>query len=151
MDTLAQCFKANIGPHSAIRKAIGKEKKYSKKLTTSKKVKIWFIVSLFSVLPFALYSMDVSTDSLLTKKYYSERDNSHVNLECVYDLTNNCTMEVSKLTNLAEIPSQLSTEACLNYSLAFIVFPIIGFAMEWYSDESDQRKTLKNKVHRYFY
>ena len=69
MDTLAQCFKGNIGPHFAIDKAIGHEKKYFKKLSTSQKLKIWFIVFLASLLPFTLYTFDVSTDGLLVDEY----------------------------------------------------------------------------------
>ena len=144
--TLAQCFKANIGPHFAIRKAIGQEKKYAADLTTWQKVKIWSIIFLLSLLPFTLYSVDVSTDGILVKKYDSDRDDSHVNLACEglkYDLNNDCSLDSSKLKLLAEIPSELSTEACFNYSLAFIIFPIISFALEWYSD---QRKQLKIKV-----
>ena len=65
--TLAQCFKANIGPHFAIRKAIGQEKKYDEDLTTWQKFKIWFIISLASIPPFTLYTLDVSTDSALVE------------------------------------------------------------------------------------
>ena len=69
MDTLAQCFKGNIGPHFAIDKAIGHEKKYFKKLSTWQKLKIWFIVFLASLVPFTLYTFDVSTDGLLVDEY----------------------------------------------------------------------------------
>ena len=69
MDTLAQCFKGNIGPHFAIDKAIGQEKKYFKKLSTSRKLKIWFIVFLASLPPFTLYTVDVSTDGFLVDEF----------------------------------------------------------------------------------
>jgi hypothetical protein len=137
MDTLAQCFKSNIGPHFAIGKAIGQEKKYDKDLTTWQKFKIWFIIFLASILPFSLYTVDVSTDSALVVKYDSERDGSHVNHTCeslINDLNNECSVDILKLTNLADISSELSMEARFNYSLAFMLFPIISFALEWYSD-----------------
>ena len=144
MDTLAQCFKGNIGPHFAIDKAIGHEKKYFKKLSTSGKLKIWFIVFLASLLPFTLYTFDVSTDGLLVDEYDSEEDlyQSCENLDDY--LANNCSMDSLALKNLANIPSGLSTEACFNYSLAFILFPIIGFAMEWYSDYKGMLKKEVN-------
>ena len=136
MDTLAQCFKSNIGPHFAIGKAIGQEKKYDKDLTTWQKFKIWFIIFFTSILPFTLYTVDVSTDSALVEKYYSEIDGSRVTSceSLINDLANNCSMDNSKLKNLADIPSDLSAEACFNYALAFMFFPIISFALEWYSD-----------------
>ena len=144
MDTLAQCFKGNIGPHFAIDKAIGHEKKYFKKLSISGKLKIWFIVLLASLLPFTLYTFDVSTDGLLVDEYDSEEDlyQSCENLN--YYLANNCSMDSNTLKNLADIPSGLSTEACFNYSLAFVLFPIIGFTMEWYSDYKGMLKTEVN-------
>ena len=148
MDTLAQCFKGNIGPHFAIDKAIGHEKKYFKKLSTSGKLKIWFFVFLASLPPFTLYTVDVSTDGLLVDEYDSEEDlyQSCENLDDY--LANNCSMDSLALKNLANIPSGLSTEACFNYSLAFILFPIIGFAMEWYSD---YKGMLKKEVNIHFY
>jgi hypothetical protein len=57
-------------------------------------------------------------------------------------------MDSLALKNLANIPSGLSTEACFNYSLAFILFPIIGFAMEWYSD---YKGMLKKEVIIYYF
>ena len=133
MDTLAQCFKSNIGPHFAIGKAIGQEKKYNKDLTAWQKFKIWFIISLTSILPFSLYTLDVSTDSALVVKYDSERDGSLVTSceSLINDLANNCSVD---MTNLNDISSELSMEARFNYSLAFMLFPIISFALEWYSD-----------------
>ena len=53
-------------------------------------------------------------------------------------------MDSNTLKNLADIPSGLSTEACFNYSLAFVLFPIIGFTMEWYSDYKGMLKTEVN-------
>ena len=136
MDTLAQCFKSNIGPHFAIGKAIGQEKKYDEELTNWQKYIIWFIIFLASILPFTLYTVDVSTDSALVEKYYSEIDGSRVtSCESLNnDLANNCSMDDLKLKNLADIPSDLSARACFNYALAFMLFPIISFALEWYSD-----------------
>ena len=63
-------------------------------------------------------------------------------------LENNCSMDSLALKNLANIPSGLSTEACFNYSLAFILFPIIGFAMEWYSD---YKGMLKKEVNIHYF
>ena len=136
MDTLAQCFKSNIGPHFAIGKAIGQEKKYDEDLTTWQKFKIWSIIFLASIIPFTLYTVDVSTDSALVEKYYSEIDGSRITSceSLINDLANNCSMDILKITNLADIPSDLSAEACFNYALAFMLFPIISFALEWYSD-----------------
>ena len=133
MESLVQCFKSNIGPHFAIGKAIGQEKKYDEDLTTWDKFKIWFIIFLASILPFTLYTVDVSTDSALVEKYYSEIDDLHLTSceSLINDLANNCSVD---MTNLNDISSELSMEARFNYSLAFTLFPIISFALEWYSD-----------------
>ena len=135
MDTLAQCFKSNIGPHFAIGKAIGQEKKYHEDLTTFQKFKIWFIIFLASIPPFTLYTVDVSTDSALVEKYYSEIDGLRItSCESLNnDLANNCSMDILRLTNLADIPYDLSAVARFYYSLSFMLFPIISFALEWYS------------------
>ena len=148
MDTLAQCFKSNIGPHFAIGKAIGQEKKYDEDLTPWQKFKIWFIIFFASILPFTLYTVDVSTDSALVEKYYSEIDGSRV-MSCESlnnTLTNNCSMDILKLTDLADIPSDLSAEACFNYALAFMLFPIISFALEWYSDRKQNLTWERFKI-----
>ena len=150
MDTLAECFKTNIGPHFAIGKAIGQEKEYAKSLLTRHKLKIWIMLFLASLIPFSLYSFDVSTDSLLIIKYKSEKD-EHFNVKaCEFlddYLSEECLMDTLKLRSLAEIPEELSTEACFNYSLAFILFPIISFAMEWYSNKKEKLKIEVSTIH----
>ena len=135
METLAQCFKVNIGPHFAIDKAIRNEKKYFESLTTWQKLKIWSIVFLASLLPFTLYTTDVSTDSILVVEYSENGPDQKCDV-----FTTNCTIDEMILDKLAEIPSELSREACFNYSLAFILFPIISFAMEWNSYNRDMLK-----------
>ena len=55
-------------------------------------------------------------------------------------------MDILKLTNLADIPSDLSAEACFNYALAFMLFPIISFALEWYSDRKKKWERFKIEV-----
>ena len=153
MDTLAQCFKSNIGPHFAIGKAIGQEKKYDEDLTNWEKFKIWFIIFLTSILPFTLYTVDVSTDSALVEKYYSEIDGSRVTSceSLINDLANNCSVDILKLTNLqlanlADIPYDLSAEARFYYSLSFMFFPIISFALEWYSDNKQNLTWERFKI-----
>ena len=142
MDTLAQCFKSNIGPHSAIGKAIGQEKKYDEELTTWEKFKIWFIIFLASIPPFTLYTVDVSTDSALVEKYYSEIDGSRVT-SC--DFANNCSVDIL-MTNLADIPYDLSAVARFYYSLSFMLIPIISFALEWYSDNKQNLTWERFKI-----
>ena len=150
MDTLAECFKTNIGPHFAIGKAIGQEKEYAKSLLTRHKLKIWIMLFLASLIPFSLYSFDVSTDSLLIIKYKSEKDENFNVKACEFlddYLSEECLMDTLKLKSLAEIPEELSTEACFNYSLAFILFPIISFAMEWYSNKKEKLKIEVSNIH----
>ena len=150
MDTLAECFKTNIGPHFAIGKAIGQEKEYAKSLLTRHKLKIWIMLFLASLIPFSLYSFDVSTDSLLIIKYKSEKDENFNVKACEFlddYLSEECLMDTLKLRSLAEIPEELSTEACFNYSLAFILFPIISFAMEWYSNKKENLKIEVSNIH----
>ena len=150
MESLAQCFKSNIGPHFAIGKAIGQEKEYAQNLLTRHKLKIWIMLFLASLFPFSLYSFDVSTDSLLIIKYKSEKDENFNVKACEFlddYLSEECLMDTLKLRSLAEIPEELSTEACFNYSLAFILFPIISFAMEWYSNKKEKLKIEVSNVH----
>ena len=141
MDTLAQCFKSNIGPHFAIGKAIGQEKKYHEDLTTFQKFKIWFIIFLASIPPFTLYTVDVSTDSALVEKYYSEIDGSRVT-SC--DL-GNCSVDIL-MKNLDDIPYDLSAVARFYYSLSFMLIPIISFALEWYSDNKQNLTWERFKI-----
>ena len=147
MESLAQCFRSNIGPHFAIGKAIGQEKKYDEELTNWEKFKIWFIIFLASIPPFTLYTVDVSTDSALVEKYYSEIDGSHVtSCESMNnDLANNCSMD-KNLTNLADIPYDLSAVARFYYSLSFMLIPIISFALEWYSDNKQYLSGERFKI-----
>ena len=146
MDTLAQCFKSNIGPHFAIGKAIGQEKKYHEDLTTFQKFKIWFIIFLASIPPFTLYTVDVSTDSALVEKYYSEINGASVtSCESLNDLANNCSVDIL-MTNLADIPYDLSAVARFYYSLSFMLIPIISFALEWYSDNKQNLTWERFKI-----
>ena len=150
MDTLAECFKTNIGPHFAIGKAIGQEKEYAQNLLTRHKLKIWIMLFLASLIPFSLYSFDVSTDSLLIIKYKSEKDENFNVKACEFlddYLSEECLMDTLKLRSLAEIPEELSTEACFNYSLAFILFPIISCGMEWYSNKKEKLKIEVSNIH----
>ena len=99
MDTLAKCFKGNIGPHFAIDKAIGHEKKYFKKLSISAKLKIWFIVFLASLLPFTLYTFDVSTDGLLVDEYDTSKSLSKALLFAEHGENMLCTEIFSDIQN----------------------------------------------------
>ena len=145
LNGLTQCFKINIGPHFAIDKALRNEEKYFKQPTTWQKMKLWFIIFLVSVFPFALYLVDVGTDIFLVVEYDLKRNVSPTIQGCerLNDyLGNQCSVNNTVLKNLADIPSELSTEACFNYSLAFIIFPIISFFVEWHSYKKEELKTV---------
>ena len=94
-----------------------------------------------------IYSVDVTTDSLLIDKYNHDRVNHSTVSSCEgldEAIASSCYMDYQTLRKLEEIPAQLTNEACFNYSLAFVLLPIIGFAMDWFSSKKQELRIKVN-------
>ena len=149
--TLVKCFKDKIGPHFIIEKAITEERVYVGKISCPS-IRPWILAFFPFFIPFVLYTMDIITDSFLVKYYYDERENQLDLLNCgMYSNVNQtlkCSLDESILRKLKCIPLGLPANVCFNYSLAFLLFPMITYVLEWYY--SKYEKLSKSVKYNHF-
>ena len=152
IETLDQCLKNNIGPHRIAEMSIAKETDYKKSKNCWKKFLAVLVIMTDPMVKLAILKFDIGTDVWLTKEYSEQKDNHQfVDIECKKDALmedlGECSTNPSYVNDLIEIPSKLSTEAAFNYSVAFLLLPIISYLMEWiYNKGPKYLEELKSMV-----
>ena len=138
---LVKCFQNKLGPSREVAKALKDEQAY---LTpTMGKKTAWFLVFLQFLVPFVIYIQDVVTDTLLSQQYYAEMNN-HNSLANATQCAQEYNQSINKfIQELACIPRDLKAYPCFNYSVAFLLMPIICYSSEWYLHKSH---SLRRKV-----
>ena len=137
---LVKCFQNKLGPSREVDKALKDEQAY---LTpTMGKRTAWLLVFLQFLVPFIIFIQDVVTDTLLSKQYYAEMLND--SLANATRCAQECNQSINNfIQELADIPRDLEAYPCFNYSVAFLLMPIICYSSEWYLHKSH---SLKRKV-----
>ena len=156
---LDQCLKDNIGPHKVAEKSIKREDDNKEQKDCLKKLLIVLFLMAGPLVKLAIVNFDIGTDVWLAIDYYEEKGNhTNIQIECQEDHLNatetdgnldfeDCDSNPSYVNEWIEIPSELSTEAAFNYSLAFLLLPILSYLMEWiYNKGPDYLKNFNYKV-----
>ena len=110
---LVRCFRTNIGPNVVIDKAIKEEKQYLNHYNNPKSCKWspWLRALLSFFIPFAIYSVDLGTDSLSMKGYHNKWMNDTTNTIHTHDYSDSdCRINSNFLKTMAKVPQSLSTE-----------------------------------------
>ena len=148
--TLVQCFKKRIGPHFIIEKAMTEERIYTGKICCPS-IMPWILAFIPFFIPFVLYTTDIITDSFLVKYYHDDRGRQRDLVNCGMNSTENhtykCSLDESTLRNLMCIPLGLPTEVCFNYSLFFLIMPLITYSFEWYYSQYEAFSKKVKKVY----
>ena len=147
---LTQCLISKLGPSGEVAQTLQDEESYlhpNPKLT-------WFKVMIPFLVQLAIISLDIFTDSILTKKYYYDMVASNANniseSNCrVYNETL-CWLTKSSgqdlIEDLVQYPRELKPQPCFWYSLSFLLLPLICYVIEWYFQEADKLKTKVSKT-----
>ena len=138
---LVKCFQNKLGPSREVAKALKDEQAY---LTPSMgKKTAWFLVFLQFLIPFVIFIQDVVTDILLSKQYYAEMHNDD-SLTNAIQCDKECNQSIKNfIEELDNFPRDLKAYPCFNYSVAFLLMPIICYSSEWYLHKSH---SLRRKV-----
>ena len=142
LSALMKCLQKNIGPCREVVSAIKQEKDFRKKSLATKLLSWMKVIFVTLLIPSTIYLIDVVTDSILTAKYH-ERANIKSFTNTSYE---SCKMDLW-VQDLLEIPRGLNYTVCFNYSIAFMLAPIIFYTFEFLNFQLPKRYNKVN--HRY--
>ena len=156
--TLDQCLMNNIGPHRIAQKSIKEENGIINSKNCWQQFFTIAVIVAGPLVKLAILNFDIGTDVWLAVDFHDQKYNhKFVQIECEDPIKVNmtdanhdpidCLANPAYVNDWIKIPSELSTEAAFNYSLAFLLLPLSSYVMEWaYTKGTKHLKKLRLKV-----